>query len=431
MSMRFDVRRAGWLVAAVVLLGSIIGVGAGLLTLLLYGVEHIALGFVEIPSRPGPYSVAPFRRVLSVVGVAFAASVAWWLLRSRTAKVPSVAKAVSGERMPLWQTIVHVSLQILIVGSGASIGREVAPRELGAMLAQRFGALMHLKAKDVRLVVAAAAGAGLAGVYDAPLAGMFFAVEILLADAAIETVGLSLGMSAVAAYVASLIKGDHAFYVLSGLQAGNTPSLTLFACVGGIVCGVAGALFRRGSQWAEGNKPHGVSIMWLMPAAAAFTGVAAIWLPQVMGNGRAAAEFAFGITGRASCTTILILVVLFVVKASATLLTIRSGASGGVLQPGISLGALLGAALGLPWIMAFPGDSVAACAVIGAAALLSASQKAPLMAMCLVLELTGVPSVFFVPVCVAVAVSSLVSLWMAPVLSRTQRKTARSVVSPR
>lgn len=431
MSTRFDVRRAGWLVAAVAFLGSIIGAGAGLLILLLYGVEHTALGFIEVPLRPGPDSVAPLRRVISVVGVAFLASVAWWLLRSRTAKVPSVAKAVSGERMPVWQTIVHVSLQILIVGSGASIGREVAPRELGAMLAQRFGALMHLEARDLRLVVAAAAGAGLAGVYDAPLAGTFFAVEILLADATIETVGLSLGMSAVAAYVASLVKGDHAFYILSGLQTGNTPSLTLFACVGGIVFGVAGALFRKGSQWAQRGKPHGASIMWLMPAAAAFTGVAAIWLPQVMGNGRAAAEFAFGITGRAPSTMILILLILLLVKTAATLLTIRSGASGGVLQPGISLGSLLGAALGLPWVMLFPNDSVAACAVIGAAALLSASQQAPLMAMCLVLELTAVPSAFLVPVGVAVAVSSLVSFWMTSVLSRTQRKTGRSVVSPR
>ena len=99
MSMRFDVRRAGWLVAAVVLLGSIIGVGAGLLTLLLYGVEHIALGFVEIPSRPGPYSVAPFRRVLSVVGVAFAASVAQ--TASPADDTAPAARVLAGAARPL------------------------------------------------------------------------------------------------------------------------------------------------------------------------------------------------------------------------------------------------------------------------------------------------------------------------------------------
>ena len=107
-----------------------------------------------------------------------------------------------------------------------------------------------------------------------------------------------------------------------------------------------------------------------------------------------------------------VLALTFVAKALVTLMTIRSGASGGVLQPGIALGSTLGAMLGLIWILLFPADSVTACALIGAAALLSASQQAPLMAMCLVMELTEAPSAFFMLVGLAVAASSLVSKWM-------------------
>ena len=454
-------KRLGWLAATTIILGVIIGAGAGLLTLLLYGVEHVMLGYVEGSELPGPFGVPAVRRAISVtIGLAVA-GVIWYFLRNKTTKVPSVKKAVAGERMPVWQTLVHVVLQIGIVGSGASIGREVAPRELGAMLAQRFCDLFHIEGADGidrRMVVAVAAGAGLGGVYNAPLAGMFFAVEILLVDVTLEKVAFGLGMSAIAAFVAASIKGHHTFYDITTMQPQSTPTLMLFAVLCGAACGVAGAWFRKGSQWAESHQSHDKHILWQMPLAGLVTGLAAIVVPQVMGNGRAAAQLGFStfvpegsaaagasqsassaaaspwnllagggnVSGSASTAVnagfqlsqsniamlLGVLALTFVAKALVTLMTIRSGASGGVLQPGIALGSTLGAMLGLIWILLFPADSVTACALIGAAALLSASQQAPLMAMCLVMELTEAPSAFFVPVGLAVAASSLVSKWM-------------------
>ena len=454
-------KRLGWLAATTIILGVIIGAGAGLLTLLLYGVEHVMLGYVEGSELPGPFGVPAVRRAISVtIGLAVAGAI-WYFLRNKTTKVPSVKKAVAGERMPVWQTLVHVVLQIGIVGSGASIGREVAPRELGAMLAQRFCDLFHIEGADGidrRMVVAVAAGAGLGGVYNAPLAGMFFAVEILLVDVTLEKVAFGLGMSAIAAFVAASIKGHHTFYDITVMQPQSTPTLMLFAVLCGAACGVTGAWFRKGSQWAESHQSHDKHILWQMPLAGLVTGLAAIVVPQVMGNGRAAAQLGFStfvpegsaaagasqsassaaaspwnllagggnVSGSASTAVnagfqlsqsniamlLGVLALTFIAKALVTLMTICSGASGGVLQPGIALGSTLGAMLGLIWILLFPADSVTACALIGAAALLSASQQAPLMAMCLVMELTEAPSAFFVPVGLAVAASSLVSKWM-------------------
>lgn len=454
-------KRLGWLAATTIILGVIIGAGAGLLTLLLYGVEHVMLGYVEGSELPGPFGVPAIRRAISVTIGLTLAGIIWYFLRNKTTKVPSVKKAVAGERMPVWQTLVHVVLQIGIVGSGASIGREVAPRELGAMLAQRFCDLFHIEGADGidrRMVVAVAAGAGLGGVYNAPLAGMFFAVEILLADVTLEKVAFGLGMSAIAAFVAASIKGHHTFYDITAMQPQSTPTLMLFAVLCGAACGVAGAWFRKGSQWAESHQSHDKHILWQMPLAGLVTGLAAIVVPQVMGNGRAAAQLGFStfvpegsaaagasqsassaaaspwnllagggnVSGSASTAVnagfqlsqsniamlLGVLALTFVAKALVTLMTIRSGASGGVLQPGIALGSTLGAMLGLIWILLFPADSVTACALIGAAALLSASQQAPLMAMCLVMELTEAPSAFFMLVGLAVAASSLVSKWM-------------------
>lgn len=116
------------LIAAVAIVGVAIGAAAGLLTLMLYGVEHLALGYVENSQESGPFNVPAIRCLISVTVGATVAAVIWWLLRTRSTKVPSVKKAVNGDIMPIWQTVVHVLLQIFIVGTGMSIGREVAPR---------------------------------------------------------------------------------------------------------------------------------------------------------------------------------------------------------------------------------------------------------------------------------------------------------------
>ena len=114
------IKRLGWLAAATIVLGVLIGVGAGLLTLLLYGVEHVLLGYIEGPELPGPFGVPAARRAISVTVGLSIAGIIWYLMRHKTTAVPSVKKAVAGKRMPFWQTIAHVVLQIFIVGSGAS-----------------------------------------------------------------------------------------------------------------------------------------------------------------------------------------------------------------------------------------------------------------------------------------------------------------------
>ena len=403
------------LIAAVAIVGIAIGAAAGLLTLMLYQVERFALGYIENAHESGPFNVPAIRRAISVTVGASIAAVIWWLLRTRTTTVPSVKKAVGGALMPVWQTIVHVLLQIFIVGTGMSIGREVAPRELGAMFGQRFARWVRLGAKDTRMLVAITAAAGLAGVYNAPLAGTFFAVEILLADVTLETVTLAFACSALASWVASLVKGTHTFYLIGKANVLFTPDYMVFALIAGLMLGVAGALFRRGSQWAEKNKPSGAGILWMMPLAGLLTGVVAIAVPQVMGNGRATAQLSF--SSKVDLAVIPVLLLSFVAKAIVTLMTIRSGASGGVLQPGIALGASGGAILGILWMQVFHTNSIGMYALLGACALLAASQQAPLMAICLVMELADAPINLFVPIGLAVAVSAFTASRLAKPLA--------------
>lgn len=410
-----NIGRIPALIAAVAIVGIAIGAAAGLLTLMLYQVERFALGYIENAHESGPFNMPAIRRAISVTVGASIAAVIWWLLRTRTTTVPSVKKAVGGALMPVWQTIVHVLLQIFIVGTGMSIGREVAPRELGAMFGQRFARWVRLGVKDTRMLVAITAAAGLAGVYNAPLAGTFFAVEILLADVTLETVTLAFACSALASWVASLVKGTHTFYLIGKANGLFTPDYMVFALIAGLILGTAGALFRRGSQWAEKSKPSGAGILWMMPLAGLLTGVVAIAVPQVMGNGRATAQLSF--SSKADLAVIPVLLLSFVAKAIVTLMTIRSGASGGVLQPGIALGASGGAILGILWMQVFHTNSIGMYALLGACALLAASQQAPLMAICLVMELADAPINLFVPIGLAVAVSAFTASRLAKPLA--------------
>lgn len=415
-------RSGAMLVVFVLLVGTLIGIGAGLLYLALEAVQQAFMGYTENPARPGPSGVPGWRIMASLAAAGVLSALAWWLLRGKCTPVPSVARAVKGSAMPVAPTIVHVLLQIFIVGAGMSIGRETAPRELGAMMGQRFAAVAKLHERDVKLVVAAAAGAGFAGVYDSPLAGAFFAIEMLLVDSSWRTVAVSLGASCVSAYVAGFIKGRDAFYALPQLQF--TGSFVAFAALSAPLWGVAGAFFRRGNQWAGARHARGASILWQLPLVAILTGAVALAFPQVCGNGRAAAQTAFsalgGETSADSAQTAGtvwalagFLVLLAALKAVLTVLTIRTGASGGVITPSIAIGACLAAALGLGWAQLFPGTQIAACALVGAAAVLASSQQAPLMASCLMLELCHLPVEFALPVgfcCVAATVTARVVL---------------------
>ena len=159
-----NIGRIPALIAAVAVVGIAIGAAAGLLTLMLYQVERFALGYIENAHESGPFNVPAIRRAISVTVALHRGRDVVAAAHAYT-EVPSVKKAVGGAIMPVWQTIVHVLLQIFIVGTGMSIGREVAPRELGAMFGQRFARWVRLDAKDTRMLVAITAAAGLAGVY--------------------------------------------------------------------------------------------------------------------------------------------------------------------------------------------------------------------------------------------------------------------------
>ena len=141
--------------AAMLLAGAGAGLGGALCYLLLHGVQRVVQ---DLDAGAG----GPAWRI--VLGVALAGSVGgtgWWVLRRFARPIVPVPAAVSGMRMPVVTTVLHAALQIVIVGMGASIGREVAPRELGALFGGRAATLARLTPRQRRILVACVSAAGL------------------------------------------------------------------------------------------------------------------------------------------------------------------------------------------------------------------------------------------------------------------------------
>ncbi|MCI1634903.1 chloride channel protein [Bifidobacterium sp.] len=421
-------RRPVSLMLSTGVLGLAAGLSSGLLALLLKFVENLFLNFNETPILPGPFTTPWFWRATSVTVGGIIAALVWWLLRNRTTSVPSVSQAVQDKTMPVWQTVVHVSTQIFLVGTGASIGREVAPREAGAMLAgiwMRLYKRLNLDAEDRRLLVAAAAGAGFAGIYISPLTGALFSIEILLKKINTTTVAVSFSMSVIAAAVGGAIHGFGPYYNV-GTELFQQ-QLLIFGLIAAPIIGYLGGWFAKATAWAERYKTTNIHILWQLPLAAALTGLVSIWAPEVMGNGRALAQIAMNAS---SANGILLIVLIGGFKALLTILTIRSGASGGTLTPSIAVGASVGVALGSLWNLAMPAIPLWQCAIVGAVALLSASQQAPLMALMMLMEISHLPITAIGPLGLATCLGVIASrLVLSSTITGDSQPTPASLLS--
>ena len=401
------------LVISTIVLGLVVGLSSLLLGQLLDVVERLFLHFEENAAVPVPTETTAVNRLVSVTLGGLIVAIIWYTLKRYAQSTVSIKQALQGEKMPFAATAVHVMTQIFYVGTGGSIGRELAPREAGAMLAQQWQMIMKrvglakLSTDDQRLLIAAAAGAGFAGIYIAPITGMLFAVEILLKKVDMKSVAVSLSMSVIAMLIGSISKGFVPYYLIA--KKDFTLNMLPFVLVVGLLMGVLGAYFRRGFQWAGKHSALSSQILWQLPLAALITGLVAMFMPEIMGNGRGLAEFAFVNT---DYHLALFLLVGALLKAVVTIMTIKGGASGGTLTPSIAIGSSLGVLIGFVYVLLVPGASLVQAGVIGAAGFLAASQQAPLMALFMLFEVCHLDYSALLPMGLSVALASASSKWI-------------------
>jgi H+/Cl- antiporter ClcA len=373
----------------------------------LHAIQHVAFDYRSGAFEGAVERASALRRVTVLTIAGAAAGFAWWALR-RDGDPVSVNSALTGTRMPVVGSVLNATVQVFIVAAGASLGREGAPREIGASLGGWLSERAGLTPARRRVVIASGAGAGLAAVYNVPLGGTFFALEILLATAAPGAVIAAATVSGIATAVSLLVFGDKPTYFATTTHLG--PLLLLTTLVLGPLAGLVGLGFR--GLAARARPPTtlrgGRLVVALLAAFAALGGVAARY-PQLLGNGKGPTQLV--LVGALSLPTILILTVL---KPLVTAACLRAGAVGGLLTPAVATGALLGGLAGGLVHQIAPSVPITGVAIVGAAAVLSVTQRAPITAIALLIEFTGGGVALVIPLLVGVFGAQATSAILSP-----------------
>ena len=383
---------------AVVLTGLLAGLSGMVLALILHAIQHLAFGYSpgQIVSAEsflqGVTDSSWPRRLLAIVAGGAIAGFGWWLLGRYGQKRVSIASAVANPAvpMPACTTTIHALLQIVTVALGSPLGREVAPREMGALGAGMVARKLGLLADETRTLVACGAGAGLAAVYNVPLAGALFSLEVMLLSFSWEKTLAAMITSAIAAWTATLGLGEESQYHFTSDILPH--SFLWWAIIAGPILGAGAWLFRKATSMARSR----VRSNWQMPVfcllAFSLLAVLSLYFPQLPGNGKGPMQLALsdelGFPGAA---------MLLALKMVVILAVLRGGAEGGLLTPGLAVGGLTSLLLCMLWQQLLPGGDYGSFALVGAAAFLAASMQMPLTAVALVMEFTHMDHSYLAP----------------------------------
>lgn len=382
------------IVLAVLLAGLTAGAAGGLLSLLNVGIETLAMGHHYFVDPTGVSTVPLWRRItVPVIGGALAGLI-WWRLRRR-GPITSVNQAVRvdspGRLAP--DTVTDAVAQLIAVGSGTSLGRETAPRQIAGFLGQTVSNRFRLGPEGRRTVIAVASAAGLSAVYNVPVAGACYALELILKPDLrtrrgwLEVLAAAV-VSGLATVTAWLFNHNHPIYRLPGVSLRMPPVWWL--AVVAVLCLVVGAAFGWTNDLAKDHAPAASRVWWAVPLGSALVTAIALVVPQVPGNGQIVVQAVLtppALVGGALIGGVLLMAAA---KWLATHLALRLGASGGLLTPALAVGACLGAAVAMASGHRSASE-ITVLAVVGAACLLAVTQRAPLFAAAFALELVKAP----------------------------------------
>ncbi len=392
-----------WL--AVLFTGIGTGITAAALTRLLELVQHLAWNGSGTNLLDAAEHAGPWRHILVLVGAAIVTAAGQLILKklsSANGIETTAAIWFHAGRLPALPTAGSAVLSVIIVGMGVSLGREGAPKQAGAVLANFFADRMRLSDEQRRLLVACGSGAGMGAAYGVPLGGSLFALEVMRGMLALRFVLPALFASLVATVVSWMVLPDAPTYNFPSYP--NSPSVMVWALVAGPIAGIASVGYVRAITWAYRHKPEGWHRFTAPLFVMAALGAASIWYPQILGNGKDLSQLAFN-----NELAPLLLLILLVLRPLATMLCVRCGAPGGLFTPSLAAGALLGAVLGHAWSWVWPGVPPGLFAVLGASAVLAATTQGPISTVVLMMELSGRDRSFIAPMLLIVAIATLVA----------------------
>ncbi len=389
----------------VVAIGVIAGLAGAALMELLKALEHLAWDFHVGPFLHAVKSATAGRRVfvLLIAGViAGVGALALKRLRGFGGGEVSEALWLQDGRLAVGPSIGRGLLSIVIVAFGASLGREAAPQLTGAAVASGLCERLGIPRWQRRLLVACGAGAGMAAVYNVPLGGALFALEVLLGTLSLPLVLPALATCAIATGVAWIALPTGSTYRVPEYSV--SASQVVWALLVAPIAGLAAVAWVRLIARVHEVRPAGRMRLVAPIVVLTALGVISIAYPELLGNGMDTVQLA--ILGQLAVG---LLAALLILKPLVTAACLGSGAPGGLFTPTLTYGVVFGALLGHAWTLLWPGSPEGSFALIGGGAVLAASMQGPLAAIVLIIELAHNSTSLIVPLVIATAGATVVA----------------------
>jgi len=302
--------------------------------------------------------------------------------------VPEVMEAVALKGGVIRPRVVIAKLFAsgICIASGGSVGREGPIVQIGSALGSTVGQFLKIDQQRLRTLVGCGAAAGIAGTFNAPVAGALFAVEIILGDFGVAQFSPIVISSVAATVVSHRYLGDFPAFEVPPYSLVHVNELFAYAALG-ILAGFVALAFIRTLYATEDffdKIPWHPSLKGLVGGTC--VGIIGIWFPHVFGVGYEAINEA--LNGNMLWHFMLLLVAF---KILAVSLTIGSGGSGGIFAPSLFVGAMLGGSVGTVVDLLWPASAAGpgAYALVGMGALVAAGTHAPITAILIIFELTG------------------------------------------
>lgn len=410
------------LVITSVIVGTGAGLGAVLFRYLIEAVQWV--GYQWAPAVTGALGRAYVVIVPALGGLLVGLLVYHFAREAKGHGVPEVMEAVAlrGGRIRPVVAVVKSLASSLSIGSGGSVGREGPIVQIGSALGSAVGQAFQLSDERLRNLVACGAAGGIAATFNAPIAGVVFAIEVILGEFSVAYFSTVVISAVTSSVIGQAVFGDVPAFPLSTEYHINTIwEYGLYPFLG-VLAALIGVLFVRVLYASEDLFKAWKSVPeWFQPAVGgALLGLLALgyplvtplsWdvLPQIFNVGYEVINES--LQGEVVLGFVILLLFL---KLLATALTLGSGGSGGVFAPSLFMGAMLGAGFGIvvgqiPWFETAPAG---AYALVGMAAVFAASAQAPMTAILILFELTGDYRIML-PLMLTVVISTLLARkWM-------------------
>lgn len=406
---RIDVQSTATLMMIAVLVGLGTGLTAVIFIKAIAWVDRLAFqqGLPQLLSSLGSGWVI---LVPIIGGLISGPMIAYWAIEAKGHGVPEVMQAIimQGGRIRPRVAVVKSLASAVCIGTGGSAGREGPIVQVGAALGSTAAQLLGLGTERRITLVACGAAAGIAATFNAPIASVIFAMEVVLGEFTTHYFGMVVIAAVAASIVSRQFLGSSPAFAVPTYALVSAWEIPLYAVLGILAAlvgwGFVGLLYYLEDRFDFWRFPTAMK-----PAVGAVAvGLTGLLFPQALGAGLLPIEQS--LNGNLIWTVMLLLVLA---KLIATSFTLGSGNSGGIFSPSLYMGAMLGGAFGYGAHVLFPNVTAnpGAYALVGMASVFAASAHAPLTAFLIVFEMSG-DYRLILPLMVTVGLSTVLSQYM-------------------